>query len=482
MSTTVYSGWKSLDTVARNASYSSGKCRLYVTYWTENVSAAAYKVTFRTGIEVQGSSGVYTLLSFADTITMSASGKSNATTSRSSVSASGGSKKNDFATDGATHYWQWDKSTSASTKTIKCQLMSGFSVSATITVPALESHTISFNGNSGTGVPSSQTKYYGKTLTLSSTKPTKSGYTFKGWAKTTARAGSGTVDFSETYSENPTSDVTLYAVWELVHVAPIITGVGVTRLNADGTENPEGVAVEITFDWSVFRSSLAQYYGGSSYPYSANKPSSSYVQISGGDLSSPITKTLTLADAGSDTDVSSGVITKTNGFSTDKAYDVVISITDTPQTASGVTAITSTYNDNLPTAFFPLDFNENASALGIFRPAPDNEDGVFLGKDLYLANGGKVISLITDSFNSGQVSWSAGTVGTRGAQVSKNVEKAGYTPIGVCITYVSASTSFNPSVFFSSDRKTLYFNFYRASASAVSNTGGITALVLYSKN
>ena len=45
---------------------------------------------------------------------------------------------------------------------------SGVSVSKTYTIPALDSYTVSYNANGGSGAPSSQTKWYGKTLILSS--------------------------------------------------------------------------------------------------------------------------------------------------------------------------------------------------------------------------------------------------------------------------------------------------------------------------
>ena len=43
------------------------------------------------------------------------------------------------------------------------------------------STTIHFDANGGSGAPGNQTKVVGQTLTLSSTKPTRSGYTFRGW-------------------------------------------------------------------------------------------------------------------------------------------------------------------------------------------------------------------------------------------------------------------------------------------------------------
>lgn len=82
--------------------------------------------------------------------------------------------------------------------------------SADDTLGALASYTVSYNANGGSGAPSSQTKWYGENLTLSGTKPTKSGYIFQGWA--TSSTGSVAYQAGGTYSSN--SDVTLYAVWK----------------------------------------------------------------------------------------------------------------------------------------------------------------------------------------------------------------------------------------------------------------------------
>ncbi len=74
----------------------------------------------------------------------------------------------------------------------------------------VKTYTISYNANGGTGAPSNQTKTHGISLTLSSTKPTRSGYTFLGWSTSSSTTsasyqpgGSYTSDFS----------ITLYAVW-----------------------------------------------------------------------------------------------------------------------------------------------------------------------------------------------------------------------------------------------------------------------------
>lgn len=79
-----------------------------------------------------------------------------------------------------------------------------------ISVPAKSSYTVSYNANGGSGAPSNQTKWYGENLTLSSTKPTKSGYEFVGWA-TLSSATSVNYASGSTYTGN--AALTLYAVW-----------------------------------------------------------------------------------------------------------------------------------------------------------------------------------------------------------------------------------------------------------------------------
>ncbi len=71
-------------------------------------------------------------------------------------------------------------------------------------------NTVSYNANGGSGAPSSQTKTKGVTLTLSSTTPTRSGYTFQGWS-TSSTATSPTYYAGGSYTAN--ASATLYAVW-----------------------------------------------------------------------------------------------------------------------------------------------------------------------------------------------------------------------------------------------------------------------------
>lgn len=83
-------------------------------------------------------------------------------------------------------------------------------VSFSVTVPAWTSYTVKYNANGGSGAPSSQTKWKDQTLTLSTTKPTRTGYTFQGWAT----SASSSVAYASGASYTANASVTLYAVWK----------------------------------------------------------------------------------------------------------------------------------------------------------------------------------------------------------------------------------------------------------------------------
>lgn len=76
----------------------------------------------------------------------------------------------------------------------------------------INTFTVSFDANGGTGAPSNQTKTYGVTLTLSSTKPTRTGYTFKGWATDDS---ADSIDYAAGAAYTKNADLSLYAVWEI---------------------------------------------------------------------------------------------------------------------------------------------------------------------------------------------------------------------------------------------------------------------------
>lgn len=113
--------------------------------------------------------------------------------------------------------------------------------------------TVTYNANGGTDGPSKQTKTYGVTLTLSTSKPTRTNYTFKGWSTS---ASSTTVSYNAGGSYTNNANATLYAVWELSYTKPRIYNVNVNRTtpwaNNEGEDNDaEGLSFTVFFDWET---------------------------------------------------------------------------------------------------------------------------------------------------------------------------------------------------------------------------------------
>lgn len=114
-----------------------------------------------------------------------------------------------------------------------------------------------------------------------------------------------------------------------------------------------------------------------------------------------------------------------------------------------------------------------------------NNDGLFFKND-----GGSLIGkfpndvnmdklFVFERFNFYGVTVPAGTIGTRGTQLSKVITKSGYRPVVARLTYVSDSSLCNIIPFFGngdSDR-TLHVNFYRATRSKFTVDAGV--IVVY---
>lgn len=80
----------------------------------------------------------------------------------------------------------------------------------TITIPALPSYTITYNANGGSNAPATGKKWYNQAYTVSSTKPTRSGYTFVNWK--ISETGN-TVGAGGTITANSNANYTLVAQW-----------------------------------------------------------------------------------------------------------------------------------------------------------------------------------------------------------------------------------------------------------------------------
>lgn len=138
--------------------------------------------------------------------------------------------------------------TSAADTTVDYKPGASYTANAETTLYAIwkaNTYTVTYNANGGTGAPAAQTKTYGVNLTLTTSKPTRANYTFKGWA--TTATGAVAYQPGGLYTNN--AAITLYAVWELSYVLPQIYNAKV-----EWVENKGSNAISIAFDWGTTNS------------------------------------------------------------------------------------------------------------------------------------------------------------------------------------------------------------------------------------
>lgn len=141
----------------------------------------------------------------------------------------------------------WSTSSSATSATYSAG--GSYTANSAATLYAVwkaNTYTVKYDANGGSGAPSSQTKTYGQTLTLSSTKPIRTNYNFKGWGTS---ASATTVSYTAGGSYTNNAAVTLYAVWELAYVKPRISNLSIVRCISDGTASDNGTNALVTFNW-----------------------------------------------------------------------------------------------------------------------------------------------------------------------------------------------------------------------------------------
>lgn len=88
----------------------------------------------------------------------------------------------------------------------------GTSVTGTVTLDR-PTYSVIYDANGGSGAPSTQTKYHGIDLTLSTVKPTRYGYEFLGWGISSVDT---TIDYlpGATYTNDTDTVRHLYAIWK----------------------------------------------------------------------------------------------------------------------------------------------------------------------------------------------------------------------------------------------------------------------------
>ena len=100
--------------------------------------------------------------------------------------------------------------------------------------------TITYNANGGENAPSPQTANVGQSITITYSKPTRSGYTFLGWSTWSGSTEPETA-FTPGYSYSSDYDITLYAVWK----QNVVKTWSITYNANGGTNAPEKQTVNI---------------------------------------------------------------------------------------------------------------------------------------------------------------------------------------------------------------------------------------------
>lgn len=169
--------------------------------------------------------------------------------------------------------------TSKGSSTVAYQAGATYTADADVTLYAvwkIITYTITYNANGGTGAPNAQTKEYGKTVTLSATRPTKDGHVFQGWST----ANDATVEYQPGANYTANANVTLYAVWKIITYTISYDANGGSGAPKDQTKT-WGVALNLsatkptrqgyTFQgWATSSSGNVQYQPNASYTANAN--------------------------------------------------------------------------------------------------------------------------------------------------------------------------------------------------------------------
>lgn len=186
------------------------KFRSYIAYSISSTSTT-YSVTITAGIQqsLSGDVGFNNL-----TVSVSGTGQTTKSTTKNYRSSNADSSNRVKYISSFT--WTWNKSTSSANKTITFKAYGWGNTSTgtlSVTVPALASYTISYNGNGYTGgtAVSSHTKYYGVSLSVKSNTWTKTGYSFSKW--NTKADGTGSKDYNAGASYTSNAAATMYAQW-----------------------------------------------------------------------------------------------------------------------------------------------------------------------------------------------------------------------------------------------------------------------------
>lgn len=241
-------------------------------------------------------------------------------------------------------FWHWN--TNASNTGTTYEPGGGYTANAALALHAIWNPVISYNANGGSGAPASQTKTFNQTLTLSSTKPTRTGYTFLGWAESSTGAVAYQPGAVMASSQNAAK--TLYAKWKLnnptvtakpYRILPGSLSEGYTS-GKPADEDDEGTSVALSFTAKN---------GG----YSGSYITKVTATVNG--------HTVTYSP-GSNVTQLTGYLTIHAACDTEKAYSGTITVS-----ATGAEDVTLPFR--VQQAFQIMDFNSKGHSIGLGGPA-----------------------------------------------------------------------------------------------------------------
>ena len=150
------------------------------------------------------------------TVTFNANGGSGSMANQSGTSSTA-LTPNSFTRTGFT-FAGWNTASDGSGTSFANGASYSFTADATLYARwSATSNAVTYNANGGTGAPADGSALTGSTFTVSSSAPTRSGYTFAGW--NTASNGSGTSYASSATFTMPAGSVILYAKWTAIAYA-----------------------------------------------------------------------------------------------------------------------------------------------------------------------------------------------------------------------------------------------------------------------
>jgi len=158
----------------------------------------------------------FTVQANSYTILYNANGGSGAPSSQTKIHGTALTLRTAIPTRTGYDFLGWSASSTASMPTYIAG--GSYTADANATLYAVwyfQTYTVAYNANGGSGAPSSQTKYKDTALTLSSVKPSRTGYEFLGWS-TVSNAATPLYYASGSYTAN--AHATLYAVWAPVYM------------------------------------------------------------------------------------------------------------------------------------------------------------------------------------------------------------------------------------------------------------------------